>query len=103
MAFHIASYIIMGYRFRFIATLSNAFFKFCANNSTIPIIFLIPFGIKLFIFYTNQNYFSVIETSIHYLGFLIGNIVFILFYIFYFNQTNKSIFKLFGIPISKEK
>lgn len=103
MAFHIASYIIMGYRFRFIATLSTAFFKFCINNATIPLLYLITFGVQLFIFYAQQTHFSVIETSIHYLGFLIGNAVFILFSVLYFNQTNKSLFKLFGIPIGKEK
>jgi len=103
MAFHIASYIIMGYRFRFIATLSSAFFKFCINNSTIPLVFLITFGIKLFVFYTNQTHFSFGATTIYYLGFLIGNTFFILFSIFYFNRTNKSLFKLFGIPIGKEK
>ncbi len=102
MAFHIASYIIMGYRFRFIATLSSAFFKFCINNSTIPLVFLIVFGIRLFIFYSNQTHFSINETASYYFGFLIGNTVFILFSIFYFNQTNKSLFKLFGIPIGKE-
>jgi len=103
MAFHIASYIIMGYRFRFIATLSTAFFKFCINNSTIPLLFLIVFGIKLFIFYSNQAHFSINVTASYYFGFLIGNTVFILFSIFYFSQTNKSLFKLFGIPIGKEK
>tara|TARA_A100001037_G_C15030123_1_gene580504 strand:+ start:8 stop:625 length:618 start_codon:yes stop_codon:yes gene_type:complete len=103
MAFHIFSYIIMGYRFRFIATLSTAFLKFYINNATIPLLFLITFGIQLFLFYTRQTHFSVIDTSIHYLGFLIQNAVFILFSVFYINQTNKSLFKLFGIPIRKEK
>ncbi|MEE2700040.1 MAG: patatin-like phospholipase family protein [Bacteroidota bacterium] len=103
MAFHIASYIIMGYRFRFIATLSSAFFKFCINNATIPLLFLITFGIQLFVFYSKQIHFSAFETIIYYLGFLIGNAVFILFSVFYFNHTNKSLFKLFGIPIGKEK
>jgi hypothetical protein len=103
MAFHIASYIIMGYRFRFIATLSTAFFKFWINNSTIPLVFLIVFGIKLFIFYSNQTHFSINVTASYYFGFLIGNTVFILFSIFYFNQTNKSLFKLFGDTNSKRK
>jgi hypothetical protein len=96
MAFHIASYIIMGYRFRFIATLSTAFFKFCINNSTIPLVFLIVFGIKLFIFYSNQAHFSINVTASYYFGFLIGNTVFILFSIFYFTKPTKVFLNYLG-------
>ena len=103
MAFHIASYIIMAYRFRFIATLSSAFFKFCVNNSTIPIVFLSVFGIKLFQFSINHNtHLSVNETILHFLSFILGNCIFIIITAFYFNRTNKSLSKILGISKEKE-
>ncbi|MBC8266060.1 MAG: patatin-like phospholipase family protein [Flavobacteriales bacterium] len=104
MAFHIASYIIMGYRFRFIATLSSAFFKFCVNNSTIPVIFLSVFGIKLFLFCANYHtHFSIGTTFLYFLAFLLGNSIFIVFSALYFNRTNKSFKKFLGIPKDKIK
>ncbi len=103
MAFHIASYIIMGYRFRFITTLSSAFFKFCVNNSTIPILFLVVFGIKLFSFCAFFHaHFSISETIFNFLGFLLGCSIFIVLSAFYFNSTNKSLSKVLGIPKEKE-
>jgi hypothetical protein len=39
MAFNISSFIINGFRFPFVATLSNSFLKYCLNNFIIPITF----------------------------------------------------------------
>ncbi len=39
MAFHISSYIYYSYRYPFLATLSRPLYKFCINNSVIPLAF----------------------------------------------------------------
>ena len=41
MAFHTYSYMKLGKRYPFIATISNPFIKFCLNNSLIPVVFII--------------------------------------------------------------
>ena len=41
MAYHLASYIANSFRFHFLATLSRPFFKYCVNNSFIPLVFII--------------------------------------------------------------
>src|SRR5438045_1014070 len=40
MVFNISSYIVNGYRFPFIATLSRPFLKFSLNNFIIPLLFV---------------------------------------------------------------
>ncbi len=40
MAFQVSSYIVFGYRFPFIATLSKPLLKYSLNNSVIPLVFI---------------------------------------------------------------
>ena len=92
MSYNISTYIINGYRFPFIATLSRPFVKFCYNNSLIPWIFTIVY------IYNMYKYQSAIELESdsnifsHVLGFLTGNILFIAMSTLYFIGTNKNIF-----------
>src|SRR5690554_5307292 len=48
MAFHIYSYIQLGPKYPFIATLSRPFYKFSINNSLIPLLFLINFSVNIY-------------------------------------------------------
>ncbi len=45
MAFHITSYIFYSYRFTFLATLSKPLYRFSINNSLIPLVFYIYYGV----------------------------------------------------------
>ncbi|MGB0177845.1 MAG: hypothetical protein ACPF9D_11810, partial [Owenweeksia sp.] len=43
MSYHISSYIYYSYRYAFLATLSRPLWKFCINNSLIPLLFFITY------------------------------------------------------------
>jgi len=103
MAFHITSYIIMGFRFRFIATLSNSFFKFCLNNSLIPLLFLVTYAIKIFTFSLDYAHLNFLRSIGYALSLLFGSFIFILFSSFYLSKTNKKLLKIFGISIEQEQ
>ena len=88
MAFNISSYIINGFRFPFIATLSRPFFKFCLNNCILPLLFVGVYLYELITFQLAAQLESPVQVAINVLGFLAGNASFILFAFGYFFQTN---------------
>jgi len=103
MAYNISTYIINGYRFPFIATLSRPFLKFCYNNSLIPWAFIILF------IYNIIDYQSIIELEsygnifFNVIGFAIGNLMFLTISILYFISTNKNILSFPRIKNRKSK
>ena len=102
MAFNISSYIINGFRFPFIATLSKPFLKYNINNFIIPLIF---YGVFLYQLISHQIKFELLDktdVAFNVTGFLIGNVVFVVLSMLYFITTNKSIFKILNIPIDLE-
>ncbi|MCI5055492.1 MAG: patatin-like phospholipase family protein [Flavobacteriales bacterium] len=99
MAYNIASYILNGHSFSFIATLSRPFFKFCINNFVIPIGFVIVYCINLASFQLNREFETGGQVAENVLGFLLGNMVFIILSLGYFFTTNKSVFAY----LTKEK
>ena len=100
MAYNISTYIINGYRFPFIATLSRPFLKFCYNNSLIPWLFIIVYVANLISFQLDTELESVRHIAFNVLGFLTGNLIFICLSLLYFVTTNKNIF---SIPIISQK
>lgn len=97
MAFNISSYIMNGHRFPFIATLSKPFFKYCVNNSLIPLISIIAYSYRVVEFHIEQTYAPAWLIAMYIIGFLAGYTLFILLSIGYFYKTNKDIKLLFGI------
>ncbi|MEO6883305.1 MAG: patatin-like phospholipase family protein [Bacteroidia bacterium] len=102
MAFNIASYITNAFRFPFLATLSNPFFKFCLNNLIIPVIFVFVYCVSIYKFQTHSQLVAPKYVWMHIAGFLTGNISFILFSILYFRWANKDIQKMFGVISSDD-
>src|SRR5690554_6260099 len=47
VAFNIATYILDGFRFPFIGSVSKSFLKFSLNNAIIPLVFLINYLFKI--------------------------------------------------------
>lgn len=101
MSFNISSYIMNGFRFPFLATLSKPFFKYCINNSLLPLLFIILYSIETFRFLRLYEGFSTEESILRLSGFLGGYFIFILISLAYFMATNKDFEKLFGKEIAK--
>ena len=92
MSFQISSYIVFGYRFPFIATLSKPFLKYSLNNALIPLVFT-GFYFSYFIdFQLNKELLSQWDVAKNSAGFLSGMAFFLIIGYWYFLSTNKSIF-----------
>ena len=102
MAFNISSYIINGYKFPFLATLSKPFLKYCINNFLIPGTFILSYIFLLIKFQLFNEIEPVKQVLLNSLGFITGNLIFIYITLLYFRYTNKDIFKLFGFDIESK-
>jgi hypothetical protein len=98
--FNISSYIINGYRFPFIATLSRPFMKYVLNNFIVPSIFLILYCWNIISFQMENQYQSGWAVVSNLMAFLAGVVIVILIGLTYFFQTNKDIILMFGVAAS---
>ena len=89
MAFNTYSYIKLGPRYPFLATLSRPFFKFCINNALLPTVFIIFYLIRMIDFQLSQEFASVKDVLLYAASFLSGFTAFITLSIFYFFPTTK--------------
>jgi hypothetical protein len=97
MGFNLYSYMEMGRKYPFLATLSRPFFKFCWNNSIIPIIFTVYFIKQFSEFQFNEEFASVSQVVSYISMYLLGFFVYIIGSLLYFFRTNKDFFKLSGL------
>lgn len=89
MAFNTYSYIKLGPRYPFLAAVSRPFFKFCINNSLIPLTFLVFYLSQMIRFQLREELVSGGDTFYYSLVFFGGFLTFILLSIFYFFPTTK--------------
>lgn len=102
MAYHLASYISNSFRFHFLATLSRPFFKYCVNNSFIPLLFIVLYLWQVYVFQRESEMAEREQIVLNLLGFIIGVVIFILTSLTYFFTLNKDIFSLFGISVDEK-
>ena len=100
MVFNISSYIMNGFRFPFIATLSRPFLKYTINNFIIPALFVLAYIINIIYFQINNEYQGVWNIFSQILGFLIGLSLMIMVTLTYFFRTNKDVILMFGMETS---
>jgi len=84
MGFNVYSYTRLGPRFPFLVVVSTPFFRFCINNSLIPLIYIIIYLYKMSEFQLNEEFASMSTVLIYNIFFLIGFSLFILLSILYF-------------------
>jgi len=89
MAFNTYSYIKLGPRYPFLATVSRPFFKFCINNTLVPAIFILYYLKKMATFQLEQEFASGSDVALYTAGFLTGFGTFMLLSIFYFFPTTR--------------
>ena len=90
MAFNLSSYVVNGFRFPFLATLHRPFIKYCQNNIILPLSFSALYLYSMVTFQLEFEQIELQQTIINAIGFLVGNLIFILFTLGYFLITNKS-------------
>ena len=85
------SYIKLGPRYPFLATVSRPFFRFSINNSFIPIVFIIYYCIRMAYFQINEELASTADVIIYIISTLSGISLFILLSLLYFFPISRNL------------
>jgi Patatin-like phospholipase len=93
-AFHITCYIVDGYRYNFLGSLTKPFAKFSINNSLIPITFLILYLINIVKYQIQDEEASSTDVAWALGGVITGYVIMLFVFYVYFWFTNKDIFKV---------
>ncbi|MBC7629193.1 hypothetical protein, partial [Ferruginibacter sp.] len=93
MSWNITTFILHTRRFKFLATASKPFLKYCVNNGLLPLFFLIFYLIKSIQFNTNKELLSTAEEIALILGFLGGFISLIAFSFAFFFGVDRTILR----------
>lgn len=96
MAYQISCYIHNAYRFPFLATVSRPFVKFCMNNMIIPGTFILIYVWNILAFLRTEPISSG-QIAADLIGFVLGNLVFIVISLLYFFRAGKDLTQMFGI------
>ena len=91
MSWNITTFILHTGRFKFLATTSQPFFKYCLNNSLIPLAFLICLLFRGWEYQRYQQLSTVPEILLLAEGFICGFLFVIFFSFFYFFNADKNI------------
>src|SRR5689334_9807525 len=91
MSWNITTFILFSRHFKFLATTTNPFLKYCINNAIIPLVFLIFYLFHAVGFAKDKELFSNGEIFVMAVGFLLGFVLFILISFLYFFRADKTI------------
>jgi len=91
LAFNLYTYILHGYRFRFIASLQKPFVKFSVNNAIVPVIMVLTYLFDSVRYQINNEMDTAPEIAGHLAGFFFGMAFFLIVSSLYFIKTNKTL------------
>ncbi len=94
MSWNITSFILFTRHFKFLATTSNPFLKYCINNSIIPIAFLIYYFIKAVDFNSNKELLPTYDILFLATGFVVGLFFILIISFFYFFGADRTILRI---------
>jgi hypothetical protein len=93
MSWNVTTFILHSKQFKFLATTSKPFLKYCINNSIIPILFLIFYFVESVQFDRTRELLSVGEIAGLAGGFIAGLIFMFLISFLYFFRTEKTLMR----------
>ncbi|MEO6406425.1 MAG: patatin-like phospholipase family protein [Ferruginibacter sp.] len=91
MSWNITTFILHSKRFKFLATTSNPFLKYCINNAILPLLFLIFYFVKMYRFNEYKELMNAGQIISIMSGVLLGNILLIAISFAYFFGAGKTI------------
>lgn len=103
MSWNITTFILFSRHFRFLATTTNPFLKYCINNVILPLIFLIFYFIKVIQFSREKELLPASSICLLILGFLAGFAFIIAFSLLYFFRADKTIVRRMAPVINNPK
>jgi hypothetical protein len=95
MSWNITTFILHSGRFRFLATSSKPFFKYCLNNAIIPIAFLLLYFVEAIYFDRVKELIPLKQFLLIVAGFLGGFFILIFVSFLYFFNADKRIIRTF--------
>jgi hypothetical protein len=101
VAFNIASYILDGYKFHFIGTITKPFSKFSLNNSIIPLAFIINYLIQIINYQMVYEFMDFWEASLLAFALPLGIFISIFILQLYFWFTNKDFREVLAERVEK--
>lgn len=93
MSWNITTFILFSRHFRFLATTTNPFLKYCINNCILPAIFLLFYFVNAIHFGKEKELMTTGELFLQVLGFLGGLILLITASFVYFFRYDRSIIR----------
>lgn len=91
MSWNITTFILHSKRCKFLATTTQPFLKYCINNAVLPILFLLFYFYKLYVFDRSKELMSVEEVLIILSGILAGFILLLAISFIYFFGAERTI------------
>ena len=103
MAWNITTFILFCRHFRFLATTTRPFLKYCINNAGLPLIFLVFYFIKVVQFSATRELLPARSIFLLSAGFLAGFIFIITVSLFYFFRADQTIIRRMTPVINNPK
>lgn len=103
MSWNITTFILFSRHFRFLATTSNPFLKYCINNAIIPLVFLIYYFIKTMNFARYKELMPAGEIILFTLGFILGMAILLAISFLYFFRADRNIIRTLAPVMSNPK
>jgi len=100
MSWNITTFILHTKRFKFLATTSKPFLKYCINNCLLPLFFLLFYLIKAVDFNLNKELISITDLALLIFGFSAGLILSIAFSFAFFFGADRTILRTLAPVIS---
>ncbi len=96
MSWNITTFILFSRHFKFLATNTNPFLKYCINNALIPLVFLLFYFFSAWDYGRSKELLSAGEVAWLATGFLAGLVLSIAVSFFYFFRADKTINRRMG-------
>jgi len=93
MSWNVTTFILHSKHFKFLATTSKPFLKYCINNAVIPILFLIFYYIKAIEFDKYRELLDLKEILVLIGGFMLGFVMLLVISLVYFFRAEKTMMR----------
>lgn len=93
MSWHVTTFILLSRHFKFLATTTNPFLRYCTNNSIIPLAFLVFYFFKAYDFAHYKELIRRVEIIFLCGGFLCGLLLVLVVSFIYFFRADRSIMR----------
>lgn len=103
MSWNITTFILFSRHFKFLATTTNPFLKYCINNFIIPLAFLVFYFYRGVQFAAQKELLAPGDITLLGLGFLVGFFSLILLSLLYFFRADKTIIRRMSPVISNPR